>query len=157
MYYGDNSTFAPTAAQPGPPGTGSNEQLFRDYFGSVGLASAETPLNGNSDYGPFITLGTGIPVGGLFTGSSGIKTPEQAAVFGGTAGAQFHACYHLSCDNLLTVNRKAMDEMSDAVAHAIFTYAFDTSSVTPPPGARAGRAASQADNGGDGHPDDHDI
>lgn len=38
------------------------------------------------------------PFGGLFTGAEGIKTPEQAAVYGGTAGQQLDPCYHLACD-----------------------------------------------------------
>ncbi len=59
--------------------------MFHDYFQSVGLASAETPFSGRSDYGPFIALN--VPAGGLFTGAEDVKTAEQAAIFGGTAGS----------------------------------------------------------------------
>ena len=51
---------------------------------SQGLATDPTAFDGRSDYGPFIAVG--IPAGGLFTGAEGIKTAEQAAVYGGTAG-----------------------------------------------------------------------
>ena len=45
-----------------------------------------TAFDGRSDYFGFINVG--IPAGGLFTGAEGIKTAEEAAVFGGTAGAR---------------------------------------------------------------------
>ena len=51
-----------------------------------GLPSEPTAFDGRSDYGPFIAVG--IPAGGLFTGAEGIKTAEQAAMYGGTAGAR---------------------------------------------------------------------
>jgi len=31
----------------------------------------------------------GIPAGGLFTGAEGIKTPEEADLYGGTTGEQY--------------------------------------------------------------------
>ena len=82
----------------GPPGSGEIERIFPDYFASQGLASAETPFSGRSDYGPFIAAGVGIPAGGLFTGAEGIKTAAEAAVYGGTAGQPYDPCYHLFCD-----------------------------------------------------------
>ena len=51
----------------------------------------------------------------------GIKTPEQAAVYGGTAGVAYDPCYHQECDTINNVNTKALAEMSDAAAHAILT------------------------------------
>ena len=115
VYDGDNSAFpvGPNAAA-GPPGSGEIERVFHDYFGGVGLASSETPFSGRSDYGPFIEQG--IPAGGLFTGAEGVKTPEQAAIYGGTAGAQYDHCYHLACDTIDNVNRQAIDEMADAAS-----------------------------------------
>ena len=47
------------------------------------VASAPTRIEFSSDYAIF--FGLGIPFGGVFTGSSGIKTPEEAAVCGGQA------------------------------------------------------------------------
>ena len=73
-----------TSELAGPPGSGAIEKIFTDYFASQGLASEPTAFDGRSDYGPFIAVG--IPAGGLFSGAEGIKTAEQAAIYGGTAG-----------------------------------------------------------------------
>ncbi|HEX5594976.1 MAG TPA: M28 family metallopeptidase [Micromonosporaceae bacterium] len=131
VYDGDNSAFpvGPGAAA-GPEGSGAIEQLFHDYFASQGLASAETAFSGRSDYGPFIEVG--IPAGGLFTGAEGVKTEAEAAIYGGTAGVSYDPCYHRACDNIGNVSVQAIDEMADAVAHAIITYAFDLSGVKFP-------------------------
>ena len=49
-----------------------------------------TQFDGRSDYGPF--LEADIPAGGLFTGAEGIKTAEEAAIYGGVVGAQYDPC-----------------------------------------------------------------
>ena len=124
VYDGDNSAFpvGPGAAK-GPQGSGELERIFHAYFTSQGLASDETPFSGRSDYGPFIAAGVDIPAGGLFTGAEGLKTAQQAAVYGGTAGAPYDACYHLVCDTLANISAKGLDEMSDAVGHSVLTMA----------------------------------
>ncbi len=128
VYDGDNSRYGQDeGAATGPEGSGQIEDLFHDYFASVGLETEETPFSGRSDYGPFVEVG--IPSGGLFTGAEGLKNAEQARIFGGEAGVAYDKCYHQACDDITNVNRKAVDEMSDAVAHAILTYAFDTRTV----------------------------
>jgi Zn-dependent M28 family amino/carboxypeptidase len=120
IYDGDNSAFpvGPGAAA-GPPGSAFIESLFTDYFSSVGLASDETPFSGRSDYGPFIAVG--IPAGGLFTGAEGVKTAEQQAIYGGTAGIQYDPCYHLACDTFDNNSDPGLHEMSDAAAHVALT------------------------------------
>jgi Zn-dependent M28 family amino/carboxypeptidase len=130
VYDGDNSAFpvGPGAAA-GPPGSGAIEALFHAHFAGKNLPSAETAFSGRSDYGPFIAAGVDIPSGGLFTGAEGIKTAAEAAIYGGTAGIQYDPCYHLACDDINNVSHQALEEMSDAMAHAIITYAFDTRSV----------------------------
>jgi Zn-dependent M28 family amino/carboxypeptidase len=164
VYDGDNSRFpvGPSAAE-GPEGSCAIEQMFHDYFGSQALASEETPFSGRSDYGPFIA--EGIPAGGLFTGAEGVKTEEQAEVFGGQAGVAYDKCYHQACDDLSNVNMDAIDEMSDAVAHAILSYAMDTRAINgdgkghpvSPPGQHgtAVPAGTGTAEGGGLH-DDHD-
>ena len=91
----------------------------------------------------------GIPAGGLFTGAEGIKTPAQAALFGGTAGEQYDPCYHLGCDNFFNNSNRALDQNSDAAAHALITLAQskipDRPAVTPAPAARR-RSATVTDN-----------
>ena len=88
VYDGDGSAFGID----GPNGSGTIEGAFNDYFASQGLATEPTAFDGRSDYDAFISVG--IPAGGLFTGAEGIKTAAQAAVYGGTAGAPYDACYH---------------------------------------------------------------
>jgi Zn-dependent M28 family amino/carboxypeptidase len=131
VYDGDNSAYGEAeGAAVGPEGSGAIEKLFTDYFASQGLESEESPFSGRSDYGPFIA--EGVPAGGLFTGAEGVKTEEQAAIYGGTAGEAYDPCYHQTCDDLGNVNDDALAEMSGAVAHAVYTYAMDVRSVTAP-------------------------
>jgi Zn-dependent M28 family amino/carboxypeptidase len=120
VYDGDNSAFpvGPGAAA-GPPGSAYLEDLFVDYFNDQGLANDPTPFSGRSDYGPFIAVG--IPAGGLFTGAEGIKTADQAATYGGTAGVAYDPCYHQLCDNFDNNSNDALDSMSDAAAHVVLT------------------------------------
>ena len=123
VYDGDGS---PTGTA-GPNGSGVVEDIFLDYFASQGLAAEPTAFDGRSDYGPFIAVG--IPAGGLFTGAEGIKTVEEAEIYGGTAGVAYDPCYHQACDDLSNLNEDALDEMSDAIAHATLVFAETTSAV----------------------------
>jgi Zn-dependent M28 family amino/carboxypeptidase len=111
----------------GPNGSGSIESVFLDYFAEQGLATEPTAFDGRSDYGPFIAVG--IPAGGLFTGAEGIKTAEQAAIYGGTAGMAYDPCYHQACDTYANNSDTALDQMTDATAHAVLTFAMTTSAV----------------------------
>ena len=66
-------------------------------------------------------------------------------------------CYHQACDTIKNVNEKAIDEMSDAVAHAIITYAFDTSSLQKPVnGPVSGTPGVNSTDGGL-HDHDHEV
>jgi Zn-dependent M28 family amino/carboxypeptidase len=111
----------------GPNGSDVVEDVFNNYFASVGLPTSPTAFDGRSDYGPFIEVG--IPAGGLFTGAEDLKTVEEAQIYGGTAGIAFDVCYHLDCDDFSNVNLLYLDQMADAVAHAVLTFAMTTSSV----------------------------
>ena len=125
IYDGDNSYGVGSPA--GPPGSAQIEQTFERYFNSVGEPFKGTDFSGRSDYGPFIA--NGIPSGGLFTGAEGIKTAEEAAIWGGTAGQQYDPCYHLACDTYANNNNHALAVNSDAVAYATLQYAMNTSDV----------------------------
>jgi Zn-dependent M28 family amino/carboxypeptidase len=116
----------------GPEGSAEIEAVFHDYFEANGLASEPTAFDGRSDYQAFIN--NGIPAGGLFTGAEGIKTPSQAATYGGTAGVAYDPCYHQACDTFDNNNSVALDQMSDAIAHATITFAQNTSLVNGVPG-----------------------
>jgi Zn-dependent M28 family amino/carboxypeptidase len=110
-----------------PPGSGAIEDLFNGYFAGRGLASEPTAFDGRSDYGPFIAVG--IPAGGLFTGAEGVKTAAQVGLYGGTAGVAYDHCYHQACDTIANINDTALDQMSDAAAHATITLAQNTLTV----------------------------
>ena len=61
--------------------------MYVSFFDKLGTGSVPTAFSGRSDYGPFIDVN--VPAGGLFTGAEGIKTAEEAALFGGTAGEAY--------------------------------------------------------------------
>lgn len=155
VYDGNNSAFPPGTGgvQPGPAGSGAIEQVFIDYFASQGLQSEPTPFNGRSDYGPFIL--NGIPAGGLFTGAEGVKTAEQAAIYGGTAGQQYDPCYHLACDTYDNNSNTGLDQMSDAVAHAVLVFSkrnFEKNPLVDP----VVTPSTGTSGGGGLHDDDHE-
>ena len=114
VYDGDGSAGE---SDPGPPGSDEIEKVFLEYFAALGLPNEPTAFDGRSDYGPFIDVG--VPAGGLFTGAEEIKTPEQAAIYGGTAGIQLDPCYHQACDTFANNSDTALDQMADAAAHSV--------------------------------------
>ena len=120
VYDGDLSDSEPPDGG-APAASADIEQLFLDYFAEQRLPTEPTAFDGRSDYGPFIFAG--IPAGGLFTGAEELKTEEQAAIYGGTAGVAYDPCYHLGCDDISNLSLTALDQMSDAAAHATITLA----------------------------------
>ena len=134
IYDGDGDAFGTT----GPNGSDIIEGVFEDYFTSQGLPFEATEFDGRSDYFAFINAG--IPAGGLFSGAEGTKTVEQAALFGGTAGAAYDPCYHQACDTIDNVDLAGFEQMADAAAHAILTFAETTSAVN---GTAKGKANGQ--------------
>jgi Zn-dependent M28 family amino/carboxypeptidase len=152
---------------PSPEGSAAIEALFNDYFTARHLPFEDTAFDGRSDYQAFID--TGIPAGGLFTGAEDDKTAEQVALYGGIEG-DYDPCYHQACDSFSPVqdgadtdtyralrraygkqlfgniNTFALDTSADAIAHAVATYAFDTSSVeaTAATAGSAGLAATSS-------------
>jgi Zn-dependent M28 family amino/carboxypeptidase len=126
VYDGDLSDSEPPPSG-APEGSAQIEAMFNAYFAQAGLATEPTAFDGRSDYGPFIEAG--IPAGGLFTGAEGIKTAEEAAIYGGTAGEQYDPCYHLSCDDSSNLSLVALDQMSDAAAHLTISLAQSTQAI----------------------------
>jgi len=125
IYDGDNSDGV--GAPAGPGGSAEIEKTFERFYTSVGEPFKGTDFSGRSDYGPFIAVG--IPSGGLFTGAEGIKTAEEAGIWGGTAGQQYDPCYHQACDTYANNSNHALDVNSDAIAYAVLQYAMNTSDV----------------------------
>ena len=124
---------------------GADRGVFQRYFESQGLATEPTAFDGRSDYGPFIA--NGIAAGGLFTGAEGIKTEEQEAKYGGVAGLAYDPCYHQACDTFLNLSHTALDEMSDAVAHAGWTLARRRARSRRPRARRRPRPRPRASSG----------
>ena len=158
VYDGDGSATSPA----GPPGSGFIEKVFVDYFNSQGQANEPTQFSGRSDYGPFIAVG--IPAGGLFTGAEVPKTAAQVLLYGGTAGVPYDPCYHLACDTFAGtgsgagatspgLSLKALDEMSDAVAHAVLFMSKSKVDLaaTAPAALRTSGAPAQPDFPSDEH------
>jgi len=135
VYDADESTFP--AIDDGvvvPDGSIAIEDLYESYYTKIGEPYDDSAFDGRSDYQAFIE--NGIPSGGLFTGAEEIKTAEQQAIWGGTAGAQFDPCYHQACDTFLNNNDHALDVNSDSVAFATLTFAYSTESVNGVPGKK---------------------
>ncbi|MEU4692871.1 M20/M25/M40 family metallo-hydrolase [Actinoplanes sp. NPDC023714] len=145
VYDGDGSDTG-TA---GPAGSGEIESVFTDYFASQGLASDPTAFDGRSDYGPFIAVD--IPAGGLFSGAEGVKTEEQAAEYGGTAGEPYDPCYHEACDDISNLNNRSLSELGDAAAHAVYTVGRLKGDLASP-SASAAAAAAASSGGSHSHP-----
>ena len=125
IYDGDDSDVV--GAGPGPDGSAQIEKAFEAYYNAVGLPFKGTDFSGRSDYGPFIAVG--IPSGGLFTGAEGMKSAAEEALWGGTAGLAYDACYHQACDTYDNINLTALDVNSDAVALATLQYAMNTEDI----------------------------
>lgn len=161
VFDGDDS--AAEGSGPGPVGSAEIEALFQRFFAARGLPTEAADFTGRTDYGPFIAAG--VPAGGLFTGAEDLKTAEDVARWGGLAGVSKDPCYHEPCDSFTPVrdgadpdiyrqldqvypligniNLRALDVNADAIATALITYAFDTSSIpTRPATAVAARAAA---------------
>ena len=124
-YDGDDSDHQ--GAGPGPQGSAQIEKDFVDAMAAQGVQVEGTDFDGRSDYGEFIAVG--IPSGGLFTGAEGIKTPEQAAKWGGTAGRAYDPNYHQPGDTLANVDRVALGRNVRALASVIDGYSQSTEAV----------------------------
>ena len=131
------ATFAAVGGAKVPENDRENKPI---YFDSQDIPWEPTDFDGRSDYFGFIEAG--IPAGGLFTGAEGIKSAEQAAIFGGIAGEPYDPCYHAACDTTNNINDDTLDLMADAIAHSTLIFAETTSAVN---GTAKGKAVGQID------------
>lgn len=125
VYDADQSTYP--SSIPVPTGSDALEDLFEAFYSIEKIPYDDSEFSINSDNLSFNNVG--IPSGGLFTGASGIKTVEQEAIWGGTAGDQFDPCYNLACDTIDNVSVEAIDVNVDAIAYAIYNLAETTEAV----------------------------
>jgi Zn-dependent M28 family amino/carboxypeptidase len=125
VYDGDDSDGV--GAGPGPAGSAQIEKTFEAFYADKGIVVQGSDFSGRSDYGPFIAVG--IPSGGVSTGAESLKTAQQAALWGGTAGIAFDPCYHQACDTYANNTATALDVNADAVAFGVLQYAMSTADV----------------------------
>ncbi|THW60468.1 Zn-dependent exopeptidase [Aureobasidium pullulans] len=104
-----------------PVGSGALRILYEDWYKEQGLNYTYITFDGRSDYAGFLDVG--IPSGGIATGAEGIKTEEEAAIFGGKAGSQYDECYHLLCDNITNLNLDEWEVNTKLIAHSVAVYA----------------------------------
>jgi aminopeptidase Y len=90
-----------------PVGSEELRNLYVDFYEENGLNYTFIPFDGRSDYDGFIK--NGIPGGGIATGAEGVKTKEEAAMFGGIAGEWFDPCYHQLCDDVSNLDMTAFE------------------------------------------------
>ncbi|WP_307785480.1 M20/M25/M40 family metallo-hydrolase [Microbacterium hibisci] len=162
VYDANESSFvAPVVV---PEGSVDIEQTFEEFYTLLDEPYDDSAFSGRSDYSAFIAAG--IPSGGLFTGAEQVKTAQQAAIWGGTAGAWFDPCYHQACDTIANYSQHALEVNSDAVAFAVSTYAASTESVNgvagvkipgnfPVPAPAGPEHTFAGPLGGDDHGHDH--
>ena len=130
VYDADQTGF--TAPVPIPQGSTAIEDLFESFYTLKGEPYDDAEFSGRSDYQAFIN--NDIPAGGLFTGAEVPKTAAQAAIWGGTVGAQYDPCYHAACDTFANNSDHALEVNADAIGFALLTYAQSTQSVNGVPG-----------------------
>ncbi|WTL60409.1 M28 family metallopeptidase [Nocardia sp. NBC_01499] len=133
----------------GPAGSVDLEKNLASYFDLLRLPHVPTALDGRSDYGPFMAVG--IPVGGLFTGAEGIKTPEEQKMFGGQAGKAYDSCYHSACDTIKNIDDKALAVNTGAIAYSLASFAFSDHPPSRTPAAKVApeqRGKVQTQHGG---------
>ena len=119
VYDANESTYpAPVEV---PEGSAATEAVLTSWFDSVGQPWVDTEFSGRSDYQAFIL--NGIPASGLFTGADDIKTEEEVALFGGTAGITHDPNYHSAGDDLSNVNTEALRIMTKAIAASTYSLA----------------------------------
>jgi aminopeptidase Y len=112
-----------------PVGSEGLRDLYIQYYEDHGKNYSFIPFDGRSDYQAFIE--NGIPGGGIATGAEGVKTDEEAAMFGGTAGDWYDPCYHQLCD---TVQNLALDawefnsKVRNGASHSGFGWLTGSSS-----------------------------
>ena len=63
-----------------------------------------------------------------------MKTDEEVALFGGTAGITYDPNYHTPADDLANINEDSLDIMSNAVAHMTITLGKSTAVIDNPSG-----------------------
>jgi Zn-dependent M28 family amino/carboxypeptidase len=136
LYDADESSSE--ASAPVPAGSIEMEEAWAAYFKRQGLPYVDTPFSGRSDYQAFIL--NGVPAGGVFSGGDGVKTQEQAELFGGEAGVAYDPNYHTPRDNMANVFMKPLHMHADAIAHMTLKLSRSTRVIDVPRAASSRKA-----------------
>lgn len=118
---GDQSAQTGATVRPLPDGSAGIERMLAARLYERGVRPADMPLTRGTDYASFVAAG--VPVGGLTTGTSQLKSDVQARIWGGRAGVAFDPNYHRRGDTIDNVDRKALGIMAGAAADAVGSYA----------------------------------
>jgi aminopeptidase S len=121
--YLDASALASTNGIPGVlDGNAAVVRVLRHYL-LVHHARGGTEVEARPVFGtqPFAQFG--VPVGGVFGGTDGVKTWREAVRFGGRAGAPYDACYSRPCDDSGNLNRGLLALLGAALGYAVGTLA----------------------------------
>lgn len=155
IYDGNGDAFNLT----GPAGSDVIEKDFEDFFDSNGVGHVPTEFSGRSDYAAFIE--NGIPSGGLFTGAEGLKTDQEAELFGGEAGVSYDVNYHQAGDDITNLAHDAYLLNTKSIANSVAKYAVSFDSLPAVNLAKRGWTADRArfvkreDGAGHGHSHAH--
>jgi Zn-dependent M28 family amino/carboxypeptidase len=122
-YDGDQSALPSREITPEdvPVGSAGIERTLAGYLNLVGVRPADMPLSANTDYSPFVVAG--VPIGGVTTGASQLKTTAQARLWGGKAGAAFDPNYRGPGDTVEHISQHALAVTGAAVAFTVANYA----------------------------------
>lgn len=123
----DGDQSAPTDPQRQPPrvpeGSAGIERTLVAYLAGAGKAARDTSFEGRSDYDGFTRAG--IPSGGIFSGAEGAMTPDEATIWGGTAGQPYDPNYHQKTDTVDRIDRTALGINGGAAAYSVALYGQD--------------------------------
>eukprot|EP00002_Diphylleia_rotans_P041132 TRINITY_DN992_c0_g1_i1.p1 TRINITY_DN992_c0_g1~~TRINITY_DN992_c0_g1_i1.p1 ORF type:complete len:485 (+),score=104.96 TRINITY_DN992_c0_g1_i1:58-1512(+) len=97
------------------------QEVFETNFRNQNRAYELVEMAGGSDYQPFLLAN--IPVGGLHSGASEIKTARERTRYGGLAGAATDPCYHGPCDTVENIDRNILQDNSKGMAFGVETFA----------------------------------
>jgi hypothetical protein len=75
----------------------------------------------------------GVPVGGMTTGASQLKTALQARLWGGQVGVAFDPNFQSPRDTVDNINRDALAVMGSGVGFAVGSYAESIGGVNGVP------------------------
>lgn len=122
-YDGDQSALPGRDIAPAdvPVGSAGIERTLAGYLNLAGVRPADMPLSSDTGYSPFVVAG--VPVGGITTGASQLKTTTQARLWGGRPGAPFDPNYRGPGDTVEQINQHALALTGAAVAFAVANYA----------------------------------